>query len=287
MRFSVAAVFLASATWPIFAQDTTTMWRDPSPHKIQFVTVEENVNLEVLDWGGVGRPVVLLAGLGNTAHVFDDFAPKLAADYHVYGITRRGYGACSAPASGYGADRLGDDVLSALDSLRLDKPVLAGHSIAGEELSSVGSRHPNRVAGLVYLDAAYPFAFDNGKGTSMEEIQKAAPSAPVPGPADLTSVSTLQAWWMRTLGLVFPEAEIRQTRDSAPDGRLGESQTPPAVPAAILSGAKKVTAIPVPALAICAVPQDLGPWFEQNNDRASRAIAIELAAVVEKQVKSI
>jgi non-heme chloroperoxidase len=105
MRFTVAAVFLASATWPIFAQDAITMWRDPSPHKIQFVTVEENVNLEVLDWGGAGRPVVLLAGSGNTAHVFDDFAPKLAADYHVYGITRRGYGASSAPASGYGADR--------------------------------------------------------------------------------------------------------------------------------------------------------------------------------------
>jgi len=39
--------------------------------------VDDNVKLEVLDWGGTGRPLVLLAGLGNTAHVFDDFAPKL------------------------------------------------------------------------------------------------------------------------------------------------------------------------------------------------------------------
>ena len=31
-----------------------------------------------------GRPVVLLAGGGNTAHVFDEFAPKLATDHHVY-----------------------------------------------------------------------------------------------------------------------------------------------------------------------------------------------------------
>ena len=37
-------------------------WRDPSPHRIQFVTVDEGVRLEVLDWGGTGRPVVLLAG---------------------------------------------------------------------------------------------------------------------------------------------------------------------------------------------------------------------------------
>jgi len=36
---------------------------------------------------------------------------------------------------------------------------LAGHSLAGEELSSIGSRHPDRVAGLIYLDAGYGYAF--------------------------------------------------------------------------------------------------------------------------------
>jgi pimeloyl-ACP methyl ester carboxylesterase len=72
-------------------------WRDPSPHTVQFITVDDNVKLEVLDWSGSGRPLVLLSGLGNTAHVFDEFAPKLTSDYHVYGITRRGFGASSVP----------------------------------------------------------------------------------------------------------------------------------------------------------------------------------------------
>jgi pimeloyl-ACP methyl ester carboxylesterase len=81
---------------------------------VQFVTVDEGVRLEVLDWGGAGRPIVLLAGLGNTAHVFDDFAPKLASGYHVYGITRRGFGASSVLAAGYDAYRLGDDVIAVL-----------------------------------------------------------------------------------------------------------------------------------------------------------------------------
>ena len=80
-----------------------TAWKDPAPHSVAFVTVESAsvntpVKLEVLDWGGSGRPLVLLAGLGNTAHVFDKFAPKLTAKYHVYGITRRGFGASSAPS---------------------------------------------------------------------------------------------------------------------------------------------------------------------------------------------
>jgi non-heme chloroperoxidase len=91
------------------------------------------------------------------AHVFDRFAPKLATHYRVYGITRRGFGTSSAPPDGYEADRLADDVLAVLDSLRLDRPILVGHSIAGQELSSIGSRFPDRAAGLVYLDAAYGF----------------------------------------------------------------------------------------------------------------------------------
>src|SRR5688572_1689016 len=49
-------------------------WQDTSSHKVQFVTVDKDVKLEVLDWGGSGRPIILLAGLGNTAHIFDGFA---------------------------------------------------------------------------------------------------------------------------------------------------------------------------------------------------------------------
>lgn len=136
-----------------------TAWKEPYSHSIRFVTVGAGVKLEVLDWGGKGRPILLLAGNGNTAHVFDSFARKLAASYHVYGLTRRGFGASSAPPSGYSADRLADDVLEVIRSIKLNKPILAGHSIAGEELSSIGSRHADKVAGLIYLDAGYSYAY--------------------------------------------------------------------------------------------------------------------------------
>ena len=78
-----------------------------------------------------------------------------APDSSVYGITRRGYGASSGPESGCERDCSGDDVLAVIDALKLNRPVLAGHSIAGEELSSVGSRHPEKVSGLIYLEAGY------------------------------------------------------------------------------------------------------------------------------------
>src|SRR5215467_1216744 len=163
-------------------------WQDPSPHSVQFVAVAQNLQLEVLDWGGTGRPVVLLAGGGNTAHIYDEFATKLTASYHVYGITRRGFGASGFSATDDPADRLGDDVVAVIDALKLNRPVLVGHSLAGVELSSVANHYPDRVAGLVCLDAAYSYAFDNGKGADVMDMQRLkAPPAPPPGPADLAS----------------------------------------------------------------------------------------------------
>ena len=153
---------------------------DSSAPQVQFVTVEDGVHLEVIDWGGSGRAIVLLAGSGNTAHVFDDFAPKLADSYHVYGITRRGFGLSSHPASGYSEQRLADDVLNVLDSLHLDSPVLMGHSMAGGELSTLGAQHSDRLAALVYLDAARDPKRDYSQiGKKMEASERNLPRPPM------------------------------------------------------------------------------------------------------------
>jgi len=119
----------------VLAQDRQT---DDTPHTVRLIPVQESIKVEVVDWGGSGRALILLAGLGDTAHVYDKFAPKLIPSFHVYGITRRGFGASSVPPpenGNYSADRLGEDVLAVIDALKLNRPVLVGHSVAGEELS--------------------------------------------------------------------------------------------------------------------------------------------------------
>ncbi len=50
------------------------------------------VNLHYLDWGGSGRALVLLPGLGGTAHLFRGLAPRLAERFRVAALTRRGHG---------------------------------------------------------------------------------------------------------------------------------------------------------------------------------------------------
>jgi non-heme chloroperoxidase len=169
------------------ATEESSWRRDRTPHKIQFVTVEDNVKLEVVDWGGSGRALILLAGGNNTVHSLDRFAPKLTPMYRVYGITRRGSGTSCAPPptrANYAADRLGDDILAVIAALKLDRPILVGHSLAGQELSSVGSRYPQKVAGLIYLDAGYAYAYDPSPSE---------PSSPQPQREIATVQDALQA----------------------------------------------------------------------------------------------
>jgi non-heme chloroperoxidase len=260
---------------------------DKSPHRIRLVSVGENVHLEVLDWGGSGRPVVLLAGLGGTAHTFDDFAPKLSTSYHVYGVTRRGFGGSSAPPFGYGADELGNDVLTVMDSLGLKRPVLAGHSLAGEELSSIGSRYPDRVAGLIYLDAGYDYAFyDQSHGNMSIDINDIVRQLD-----KLRSGSGASPQERRKAMLALADTSlpslIRGLRgilqESAP--LFGPAPRPMArIPYAIISGEQKYTEIHGPILAIFASPPEIPPGAE--NDPGMRPMIAEVDSATELQVSA-
>ena len=257
-----------------------TAWTHASPHSEQFVTVDRGVKLEVLDWGGPSggqvRTLVMLAGNGNTAHVFDQFVQKLTGRYHVYGITRRGFGASSAPASGYGADRLGDDVLAVLDALKIDKPVLVGHSIAGEELSSIGSRRPDRVAGLVYLDSGYAYAFyDSVRGDvwidSLEVRRKLEQLRCCDGAQDPQKVRDLLQSVLPRFEKVLQDQLKMPAPPPGPDavsGDIGAAR-------AILDGEQKYTKIPVPILAIYALPHDLGRQAPTTPEGRAAQAAVE------------
>ncbi len=286
-RLSHAAIFtlLVALVVPLQSQQPTA-WKDPSSHVSRFVSVGQDVRLEVLDWGGVGRPLVLLAGGGNTAHVFDDFAPKLTKDFHVYGITRRGFGESGFAPLASGADTFGDDVLAVLDALKLERPIVVGHSIAGQELSSIGTRYPNRVAALVYLDAAYPYAFDNGKVPTMKEgLDIGFPEPPPPAEADLVNFVGLRQYYTRVLGFTYPEAELRQQRSTTPEGRVGPIRFFPGGPA-LMSGVKRYVQIPVPALVFVS-SQSPGRWAETSADPVIREKVAQFRALLERQAKAL
>ena len=291
IALSVLSVVAACAQQPVTNQPAKP--EDGSPHMAKFVSLDKDLKMEVLDWGGTGRPVILLAGLGYDAHVFDAFAPKLNSYYHVYGISRRGYGGSSAPKpdrENYSADRLGDDVLAVMDALRIEHPVLVGHSIAGEELSSIGSRYPDRVAGLVYLDAGYAYAYYNDDAKQGQD--------PV---ADITMVQVeldkfknylpskeqrIEAEHLLNVSLPRLERDIREglkQAQNAPDNAPAPPDTPSArAGIAIRRGTEIYAGVKCPVLAIFAVPHDFGPLGKDDPAARAEMVARDVELVSEQ-----
>jgi non-heme chloroperoxidase len=184
-------------------------WVDAAHHKPGFVTVAPGVRIHYLDFGGTGEPVVLLAGLGNTAHAYDDFAPGLTDRFHVIALTRRGFGESSHPDEGYETPRLVKDILAVLDRLHLGRIVLIGHSIAGEEMTLLAGEHPDRISKLVYLDAAYDRVAADSLLDEAFPVSIDVPSRPQPGSADTATAAGYVAFVHRTRGVNIPEADIR------------------------------------------------------------------------------
>jgi len=264
-------------------------WKDPSKHEVRFVDVEKGVSLEVLDWGGSGRPIVLLAGYGHSAHVFDHLAPKLRDVGRVVAVTRRGFGASTRPDSGYDDQRLADDVFAVLEALRLEKPVLAGHSLGGSELTTLGNQHSDRVAGLVYLDALQdPKDFPSSNPKHME-LFRALP-APMREPKCARKGDTLEAHREAQVcneGFAFPEAEMRATHIVEADGTVGRHTTPPHVGRLIGDGQIKrdYSKIRVPVLALSALPRPGEvPDHYQPKDDAERAAILAFGKDVQAYV---
>jgi non-heme chloroperoxidase len=227
--------------------------------------------------------MVFLSGLPGTAHGFDLFAPKFTKSYHVYGITRRGFGASSSPAfarENYGADRLGDDVLAVIDSLGLDRPVLVGHSFAGEELSSIGSRHPDKVAALIYLDAGYSYAFyDRSSGILAFDRRDLIEQLERLRPARMTAADAralVRALRDTTLPRFEKDlGEIEKQIDALPANYAPD--TVPSATRAIVDGEEEYTSIPVPLLAIYAVPRKPPSPPGVDSAIAAQATAFERA----------
>ena len=138
-------------------------WVDPSTKHVRFIAVPgqagKNIRLEIIDWGGRGPALLLLAGLGESGHIYNDIAPGLTDRFRVIALTRRGHGVSSrADSSTCVLDTLVADIAAVMDSLQLKRASLIGHSIAGAEITRFAARWPDRTDKLVYLDASHDFA---------------------------------------------------------------------------------------------------------------------------------
>lgn len=231
----------------------------------------EGLRLHYVDWGGNGPAVVLLTGLGDSARIFDDFAPLLTSGHRVIAVTRRGYGLSEAPKTPeYSNASLVADVLGLLDGLGISRASFVGHSIAGGELAAIGELHAARVDRLVYIDAAYD-------RSNVPELMAGMPALPVPDAEMRADFDRLVEWRQTALGADSPSV-ARNLSQVLVRGDAGWiPRTPAAVDAAVLAGDIAAKArwgsIPAPSLALFT-SKDVADQVPPDASDAQRLAAV-------------
>jgi pimeloyl-ACP methyl ester carboxylesterase len=123
----------------------------PAPERIGFV-VGPAGRLRVSDGGSGGIPVVFVHGLAGDLEIWRPQLDHLREIRRALALDLRGHGQSDPPRDGnWTLEALADDVEAATRDL--PRFVLVGHSMSGTVLQIFAARHPERLAGLVFVDA--------------------------------------------------------------------------------------------------------------------------------------
>ncbi|MCU7823457.1 alpha/beta fold hydrolase [Kitasatospora sp. DSM 101779] len=105
---------------------------------------------------GTGTPVVLLPGMLDLRAAYRHLHPLLtAAGHRVITMDLRGLGESSTAWDDYSPTAIAGDVRALLDHLGIERAVLVGSSYTGATVVRVAADAPERVAGIVLVDAFF------------------------------------------------------------------------------------------------------------------------------------
>ncbi len=125
-----------------------------APWREKFVETPE-VRLRYLEWGDPSKaPLLLLHGVGQTAHTWAYFATAMQHHYRVIAVEQRGHGDSGwAPDGDYSPAAHGRDLSAFIEQLKLESFALLGFSMGGRNAMWLTDRHPTKVRCLVIVDA--------------------------------------------------------------------------------------------------------------------------------------
>jgi pimeloyl-ACP methyl ester carboxylesterase len=172
------------------------------------------LRLHYLDWGSAELPpMLLLHGLQDAAHCWDQFAEAMRDRYHVIALDHRGHGD-SAWAETYHLEDYLAELADVIERLDLRDLVLIGHSAGGKNAFIHTSRHPDRIAklGIVEMD---PDAVNPGSANMFVRYRSESDEYP-----DLPAViERLHSRQPRSAEAVIEHDAVHLTKP-APDGGL-------------------------------------------------------------------
>jgi pimeloyl-ACP methyl ester carboxylesterase len=162
------------------------------------VAVATGVTLTYAEKGDPsGLPVVFIHGITDSHLSYGPVLEALPSRFHAFALTMRGHGASSKPAGHYAPEDMAADVVAFLDSQKIERAVIVGHSMGSLVARCVAEAHPQRVLGLVIIGA---FASLHSN-PAVDELKKAVDALGVDIPYDFA-----REFQMSTLGTPVPDA---------------------------------------------------------------------------------
>jgi len=230
--------------------------------------VAEGTELHLLDWGGGGTPLLLLPGMGQSAHIFRALVPFLGGRFRALAVSPRAHGESDSPETGYTLASFTADVRAVMDALEIGRAAVVGHSFGGAVATRLAAEAPERVSHLVYLDSL----------TDYRGVARIAARAPVrppvlpPGASDV-----IERAWHRafTYGLwneaveadwrARPDAAVRRHRRELLTDLLDD----------LVHSREPFMALRCPALALMAQESvsTQFPWLKADDPRRAEAEA--------------
>lgn len=137
--------------------------------------------LRVSDGGAGGPAVVFLHGLGNDLEAWRAQLDRLRSHRRAVAYDQRGHGRSDRARDGvYTVEALAADLHAVALALGLERFVLVGHSLSGSVVSAYAAAHPERLAGLVYVDALGDF-----RAVPREQVEEVVRKEASAGPPEI------------------------------------------------------------------------------------------------------
>lgn len=105
--------------------------------------------------GGEGKPVMIMAhGVTDYGLNWASLAARFQTDYDVIMYDARGHGFSEKPEGPYSLDAHVEDLIGLIKALKIDKPILIGHSMGSGTVALAGATYPDLPRAIIMEDPA-------------------------------------------------------------------------------------------------------------------------------------
>jgi len=142
-----------------YAKPATPGWRDRDWSRYEHDATIAGRRLHYLDVGAGDRVFILVHGMGGRWQHWLENIPALAEHGRVLALDLPGFGRSQPPEGGVTLEGFADTAAELARSLGIGRAVFVGHSLGGQIVLRVGSRHPDLAEAVVSVGGAiYQFS---------------------------------------------------------------------------------------------------------------------------------